>query len=67
MSEETLKREIQILNLDIEKKNEEFRTMEMYMPKVNVRKRQVLQRQLTRLQITVGNKMGELNKSAEHQ
>ena len=62
MSEETLKKEIYILNLDIEKKNEEFRTLEMYMPTVNERKRQVLERQLSRLQQTVGNKMTELNK-----
>ncbi len=54
------------MNLDIEKKNEEFRTLEMYMPTVNERKRQVLERQLSRLQQTVGNKMTELNKIAEH-
>jgi len=62
MSEETLKREIQLLNLDIEKKNEEYRTLEMYMPKVNERKRQVLGRQLTKLNYTVGNKLAELIK-----
>jgi len=65
MSEETLKREIQLLNLDIEKKNEEYRTLEMYMPKVNVRKRQVLGRQLTKLNYTVGNKLAELDKYME--
>lgn len=68
MSEETLKREIQLLNLEIEKKNEEFRTLEMYMPKVNERKRKVIGRQLTRLNYTAGNKIAELNKyTTEHQ
>jgi len=65
MSVETLKREIQLLNLDIEKKNEEYRTLEMYMPKVNERKRQVLGRQLTKLNYTVGNKLAELSKYTE--
>ena len=67
MSEENLKREIYLLNLSIEKKNEEFRTLEMYMPTVNERKRQVLGRQISRLQQTVGNKMVRLNKIEEHQ
>jgi len=65
VSEETLKREIQILNLDIEKKNEELRTMEMYMPTVNMRKREVLGRQLTRLQLQSNVKMEELNKKTD--
>jgi len=65
VSAESLKRQIYLLNLDIEKKNEEFRTLDMYLPKVNERKRQVIGRQLTRLNYTVGNKISELNKYNE--
>jgi len=62
VSEETLKREIYLLNLSIEKKNEEFRTLEMYMPKVNERKQIVAARQLRRLQLQATAKLAELNK-----
>ena len=67
MSEESLKREIFNLNIEIEKKNEEYRTLEMYLPQVNKRRLQVVGRQLTRLNYTAGNRIAELNKYvAEH-
>jgi len=68
VSEELLKEEIFRLNKKIEKLNEEYRTMEMYLPKVFARKKAVVGRQLTRLNYTVGNKLAELNNlNAEHQ
>jgi len=60
--EETLKSEIKALQSQIDYKNEQYRTYEMYNEKVFRRKREVLGRQLTRLNYTVGNKLAELDK-----
>lgn len=64
---EQLERELNAINRQIEEKRESMMTMEMYMPKVNGRKRQVLGRQLTKLNYTAGNKLVEIRKAlAEH-
>ena len=60
--EETLRTSIKALQAQIDYKNEEYRTYEMYNEKVYRRKREVLGRQLTRLNYEVGNKLVELNK-----
>ncbi len=62
MSEDSLKLEILELNKIIEEKNEQYRTLEMYMPSVHKRQIQVLGRQLSRLNYKASNKMAELNK-----
>ncbi len=62
--EETLRTSIKALQAQIDYKNEEYRTYEMYNEKVYRRKREVLGRQLTRLNYEVGNKLVELNKIA---
>ena len=55
--EETLKTEIKALQAQIDYKTEQYRTYEMYNEKVYRRKREVLGRQLTRLNYEVGNKL----------
>jgi len=62
---EQLERELASINREIEEKRENMMTMEMYMPKVNGRKRQVLGRQLTKLNYTAGNKLVEIRKAIE--
>jgi len=61
-NEETLKREMKAIQAQIDYKNEQYRTYEMYNEKVFRRKRDVLGRQLTRLNYEFGNKLVELNK-----
>lgn len=60
--EETIKREIRDIQAQIDYKNEQYRTYEMYNEKVFRRKKELLGRQLTRLNYTVGNKLAELDK-----
>ena len=60
--EETIKRDIKALQAQIDYKNEQYRTYEMYNEKVYRRKRELLGRQLTRLNYEVGNRLVELNK-----
>jgi len=59
---ETLERDIKALQSQIEYKNEQYRTYDMYNEKVFRRKKELLGRQLTRLNYTVGNKLAELIK-----
>jgi len=60
---EQLERELASINREIDEKRESMMTMELYMPKVNERKRQVLGRQLTKLNYTAGNKLVEIRKA----
>ena len=59
---ETLERDIKAIQAQIEYKNEQYRTYDMYNEKVFRRKKELLGRQLTRLNYTVGNKLAELIK-----
>jgi len=59
---ETLKRDIKTLQSQIDYKNEQYRTYEMYNEKVFRRKKELLGRQLTRLNSDVGTKLALLVK-----
>jgi len=62
LDEETLKSEIRVLQTQIDYKNEQYRTYEMYNEKVFRRKRELLGRQLHRLNKHIAEKFIELNK-----